>query len=184
MPSPSRSLGVQTTSVDGTPEQVQRWLDERGYLAVSSGGGGAVTLYDYDGEAGISFERKTLAEACALADRFIAEVPSVDDVGAEASERAVQEWLAKNDPDNDAYESRSPSSGIPEDAGTGVTGGYGCICGPKPRTAYTRSDLEAVAREAIRDTMNTLVKEREVDSLAAEVVTRYLASRTQSKERG
>lgn len=100
-----------------TPARVQEWLDRRAYHSVASGGGGAVRIYDYEGEAGVIFERDSLAEACALADRFFAEVPCVDDVGEAVSERAVQEWFAKNDPSNIIVaKSRLTSGGMSGDS--------------------------------------------------------------------
>ena len=45
---------------------------------------------------------------------------------------------------------------------------------PTVGPTYSREDLEAVAEDAIRETMNTLVASRGVKTIAAEVVTRYL----------
>ena len=86
-----------------SPAAVERWLEENGYHSVSCGFS-AVTLPDYDGDPGITFERTSMAEACALADRFMNEVEGPDDVGHDECVRQVQEWLRANDPNNPAIE--------------------------------------------------------------------------------
>lgn len=92
-----------------TPAAVAGWMDGRGYCAIERGGGVRVTLYNYDAEPGVVFERPSLHEACALADRFQREVPSADDVGDEESQRAVEAWLRANDPENAAARARPAS---------------------------------------------------------------------------
>lgn len=54
---------------------------------------------------------------------------------------------------------------------------------PMPAETYTRSDLEAVAAEAIRPLAGEYVNREYLAKTSSEIVTRYLASRTQNKEK-
>ncbi len=87
-----------------TADDVERWMDNSGYASVERGGEGIVTLYDYDGEPGLTFSKGTLVAACALADQFMREVDGADDVGPEESERQVKAWLEAHDPRNPALD--------------------------------------------------------------------------------
>lgn len=92
------ALLAQARTREGISAQdVQQWMDQHGYHSISAQG--SVTLYDDDGDEGLTFEHlPSLEEAHALAQRFAREVPGPDDVGAEEATRQAHIWLFKHYP--------------------------------------------------------------------------------------